>query len=755
MKALHTILGLALFFTATQSGQAQVARYDKIQSVGNKSFNYPTEDMQKHKTNKNKDIRIVFSDRDHNKAYATPYAQRILSEQKLGAPFYIIGEKNGFYKVVAANQSLLGQPKGMFAPLYSKKNHFKDAKNSPFVGWIDKNNVLEYNHSFVSKENNFPIRYRIGASSISRLANLKTFFTSDTLSLYNDPFFLEKKDEKLFSGQIVYAYKYDASKQAVLVSDRPTLSDSTRTALGWIPTDLATMVGQNRVYLLDTTYPNFCNLPLGSNLLFTTSGNWANTSTNQKIAVNVPLSVWDRTKSMMVNVKGEDVAVSDIDQLIEGCKKMNIHLIFFDKDRQRVRNLINSLQDLNNKVSKDTQVKFSLTSVSDKGNKHISPTSDFGSWMDFLAKVTAPNTLPISGGAGFHAAMNTIFAETPYVKFENNVFIILGTDELLTFTPDINTEIYTRSTTLLIGQLFSDDRLLTQNFVLQSKELLENYILEYINFTTDYLCEPTWPKRGFFTNISTSSENVYLQEAPKETVVTGGFVYPNIYSELSNAGLSRVLDSLFIKVADRNDALANISRKSENKYGTLRAVPTQEIINLCDSSAMSVTDLEKNNIHDLLFKEMLLEPQQLSTYDEGYLFDSMEMQELLDGYRDMMLFFPAESLGKKELSVLKKNYKHQCEMVNRLSYRKVLKSKSSISKVSYHRVSVPSSDDLNYVVRVKDIRRKKCNESEWDKCYKNMYNRLVELEKLFKSGCLKTVPVAGKTYYFVPIKALP
>lgn len=67
-----------------------------------------------------------------------------------------------------------------------------------------------------------------------------------------------------------------------------------------------------------------------------------------------------------------------------------------------------------------------------------------------------------------------------------------------------------------------------------------------------------------------------------------------------------------------------------------------------------MTDIEKNNVHDLLFKEMQLEPQQLSTYDEGYLFDTMEMQALLDGYRDMMPFISADSLGKKELSVLKK-----------------------------------------------------------------------------------------------------
>ena len=755
MKALHTILGLALFFTATQSGQAQVARYDKTQAVGDKSFNYPTEDVQKHKTHKNKDIRIVFSDRDHNKAYATPYAQRILSEQKLGAPFYVIGEKNGFYKVVAANQSLLGQPKGMFAPLYSKKNHFKDAKNSPFVGWIDKNNVLEYNHSFVSKDNNFPIRYRIGASSISRLANLKTFFASDTLSLYNDPFFLEKKDDKLLSGQIVYAYKYDASKQAVLVSDRPTLSDSTRTALGWIPTDLAAMVGQNRVYLLDTTYPDFCNLPLGSNLLFTAGGNWANTSANQKIAVNVPLSVWDRTKSMLVNIKGEDVSVSDIDQLIEGCKKMNIHLIFYSQDRMQVRNLLNALQGLEGKFGKASQVRFSATAVSDKGNKHLALTSDFGSWIDFLANATAPNTLPVSGGAGFHAAMNKIFSETPYTKFENNVFIILGTDEFPTFTSEINAEMYTRSATLFLAQMLGRLTPSYQSFILQSKTLLDNNTSEYMSYAKDYLCASDWSKGGLFTDISTESENAFVLDAPKNGIVTGGFVYPRLDTELTNTGFARVLDSLFVRIDERNQKLVAVSTDAENQYGALRAIPTQEMVNTTKDAGVPVESIEKNNINDLYFKEMLISPMELSTYDEGYLFDAVELKNLLEGYRALMPYFHADSLSNQQLFELRRNFKLQSDLVNRLSYRTVLKNKSSISSVFYHRLSVPSSDVLNNIVRVKDITRKKCDESKWEAAYKEMLDRLVDLESRFKSGRLRTVLVAGKTYYFVPIKEVP
>lgn len=752
----YIIAGLILFFSASQNIMAQVARYDKTLSVGHNTFNYPDGNVQMRKIRKNKDVRIVFSDRDNNKAYADPYAQRVLSEQKIGSSFYVIDEKNGFCKVVSANQNFLGKPKGMFATFHSSKNHFKDARNLPFVGWIEKNCLLEFNHSFVSEANNFPIRYRIGASSISRLSNLRTFFVADTLHLYNDPFFLTQNGNKVTTGQIVYAYKYDASKQAVLISDRPSLTDSTQTALGWAPADLVSMVGQNHVYLLgDTEHPNFYNLQLGSNLLFTADGNWGDTSSDHKIAVNVPLSVWDREKSMMLNVKGEDVPVATIDQLIENCRNMNIHLIFYDKDRLEVRNLVNALQGLNTRVPQDSRVNFSLTSVSENGNKHLASTSDFGKWVDFLVKVTSSNTVPESAGSGFHEAMRTIFSETPYVKFENNIFLILGTNEFPTFTSDINAEIYTRSATILLAQILGKDSEAYQNFILQSKELLDNNISEYMNFTRDYLSDPNWTKAGSFTDISTESENVYLLDAPKNSIVAGGFVYPKLNNVLSGAGFSRVLDSLFVQIAERNKKLVATSQNSENRYGVLRAIPTQEIVNLCNNSAISVEDLEKNNIHDVFFKKMSFDEQQLASYDEGYLFDTSEMKSLLENCRSMMPYLPTDSLGKKELSVLRENYKSLCNLVNQLSYRKVLTKKSAISKIHYHRVGIPSSDALNYVVRIKDIRRKKCDESEWDKCYKDMYDRLVGLEKLFKSNRLRTVSVAGKPYYFVPIKAVP
>ena len=67
---------------------------------------------------------------------------------------------------------------------------------------------------------------------------------------------------------------------------------------------------------------------------------------------------------------------------------------------------------------------------------------------------------------------------------------------------------------------------------------------------------------------------------------------------------------------------------------------------------------------------MWFTPQQLSTYDEGYLFDKAEIQTLLDGYRDLMPYINADSLGNQELAVLRNNFKRQSKLVNMLSYRK-------------------------------------------------------------------------------------
>ena len=247
--ARTTVVLLSLLFF--NSVYAQVTKYERLHCVGRQSFNFIPSTSQHPFLYKNKDLLVVYSDRDGNKAYSNRFAQRVLGEQKMGSPYYVVDEKNGFCKLVAASPSIVGKPKGMLSLFYGSKRHLKDAASAPFVGWIPKDRLLPFGHAFVSPSNNLPIKFRVGTTAINRLFNLHPYCSIDSILVFKDPFFDNKTSKSVCWGQIVYAYKYDESKQAVLISDKPTLNDTERKVLGWVPSDMVVEVGQNSSCLLE------------------------------------------------------------------------------------------------------------------------------------------------------------------------------------------------------------------------------------------------------------------------------------------------------------------------------------------------------------------------------------------------------------------------------------------------------------------------------------------------------------------------
>ena len=727
---------------------SQVAKYEKLYSVGKQTFNFVPTTKEHPTLRENKDLLVVYSDREVNKTYADPFAQRVLSEQKMGAPFYVVDEKNGFYKVVAASQEAVGKPKGMWSAFHGSKRHLKDSRNTPFIGWIAKDRVLNFGHAFVSATNNAPVRFRVGITSVSRLFNLTPYCSSDTVAVFRDPFFHDKNGQGVVLGQIVYAYKYDDSKQAVLISDKPALNSPARKVLGWIPSDLIAEVGQNHLYLLDGEKSHF-NYPLQSNLLFTLDGNKANAANPTMHSVNLPVAVWDMDASKIMNIKGGNFSVSEIRRMVNGSRHLNVHLLFFDKDRAKVRTLVSTLQSIDMKIPASFQKGFSLTSISDNGNQHLKCTSDYSQWLSALESTTMHRTSLQTSGAGFHAALNNICDETPYIKFENNLFIFLGTDETPTFTPAIKSKLAKRSAGMLFVQLSGIDNTGNQNFVLQAKELLDNNIAGYMDFITSYIADPSWDKPSLFSDLGTDGENAYLLDVPKSSVAIGGLLFPKANGELSNMGFSRILDTLFVQVESRNNELITSLSKYGNGLGAQRAVPSDYVVRQCEAASLPVTGLDRCSADEVLYTNIQLNDSALSEAADGYLFDVEEMKNLLNALRDLMPYFTTE-IGKKELGILRDIYQKQCAKVNERAHRNLLSKKSSISDLIYYKTGSPSMDALNNVVRIKDLRMKKCKITKWDDCYRTMYEKLVNLEEQFKADKLHKITIAGTTYYFVP-----
>lgn len=337
LNLIRNLFSVAVMMTLACNVSAQVSIRDRIQIMDRDIFNYPESTEAPVKIKKSKTNRIVYSDRTGNQSYEDPYFQRKRSSHGIGTPYYIVGEKNGTYKLVQADPDITGKPKSIIGFLYNSKRHFKEPRKVNYAGWIPSENMLMYDHAYINPRNNQPIRYRIGINSINKLFDIHQFFNGDTLKIYGEPFLKTTTDAVVVSGEVVYLYKLDKSGKSALISNVPALSDSTKRFLGWVPADLLAEVGQNEVYHIDYSryrdsllcavnlmYPDTLalhNANIQGTMLFNLDGNPAGPITNGNIRLNYPLSVWDKNWNKIINIKGGDIMVSDVRKMEAENKK--------------------------------------------------------------------------------------------------------------------------------------------------------------------------------------------------------------------------------------------------------------------------------------------------------------------------------------------------------------------------------------------------------------------------------------------------
>ena len=128
LNLIRNLFSVAVMMTLACNVSAQVSIRDRIQIMDRDIFNYPESTEAPVKTKKSKTNRIVYSDRAGNQSYEDPYFQRKRSSHGIGTPYYIVGEKNGTYKLVQADPDITGKPKSIIGFLYNSKRHFKEPR---------------------------------------------------------------------------------------------------------------------------------------------------------------------------------------------------------------------------------------------------------------------------------------------------------------------------------------------------------------------------------------------------------------------------------------------------------------------------------------------------------------------------------------------------------------------------------------------------------------------------------------------------
>ena len=686
---IRNLFFVAILLTLACDIHAQVSVRDRIQVMDKDIFNYPESMESSVKTKKSKTNRIVYSDRAGNQSYEDPYFQRKRSSYGIGTPYYVTGEENGTYKLVQADPDIVGKPKSIISFLYNSKRHFKEPGKVNYAGWIPSENILMYDHAYLNPRNNQPIRYRIGINSLNKLFDIHQYFHGDTLSIYGEPFLKTKTGDKVVSGEIVYLYKLDKSGKSALISNTPTLADSTKRFLGWVPADLLAEAGQNEVYNIDySQYRDslLCavnlmepdtlalhNANIQGSILFNLSGNLSEPISDGTVSFNYPLSVWDKNWNKIINIKGGDIMVSDVRMMEEENKHVNIHVLFHDSDRTYLLPYINVLQNLKLKMKPGYDYSFSATCISANGrNKYLAPTKDFAMWLDDIKQTISSNKKDMqpeqSTFSGFDGALEQILRCNDASRFSNNLFVILGSKQTLSLNDYQLSRLATLPARLLFAQIDRNSGTSYQDFLLQGKSLLDTHSTKYIDYISNYIADNSLVKQGLFKNIESTEANIYLFDAPHNSLTAGGIIFPKGRNRLECNAFESALDSVLRQSFEMDSILLQSLKEYERNIGVLRSRPTSELAYIFDHTenpdSACLNDIDRNSVNDIYYVKATVADSIMEKYESGYLLDDAEIANLLQSYREMLPEFTG-NIGERELKVLHKEFKRQKRNITR------------------------------------------------------------------------------------------
>ncbi len=351
-------------------------------------------------------------------------------------------------------------------------------------------------------------------------------------------------------------------------------------------------------------------------------------------------------------------------------------------------------------------------------------------------------------------AIKQISHEVPE-KFQNNIFIIIGSNQSVSLTQKQQDWLSSHSGRLLFVQADRASGMPYQDFLLQSKSIIDNHSTDYIDSISRYIADIKLIKPGLFKNIDSTDANIYIYDAPANSLSVGGIVFPKGRYELQSASLEIALDSIISQSIKIDSMLVRSLRNYEQKIGVLRSRPS-EIISHLDAHATSdragdIAHIDKNSINDIFFVEVIASDSCLNVYEHGYLFTEAQLEELLQNYRSLLPKFADNSIQIGDLKKLRKLYNKQRKTINRNFHREVLTKNSLISDIFYYKTGISLTDSLFNNMTVKELRQKYIDDiSKFSEDYSELIEKLKKLEELYQRNMLEPVILSNKKYLFIP-----
>ena len=245
-----------------------------------------------------------------------------------------------------------------------------------------------------------------------------------------------------------------------------------------------------------------------------------------------------------------------------------------------------------------------------------------------------------------------------------------------------------------------------------------------------------------FKNIEATDANIYLFDAPNNSLTAGGIIFPKGRNRLECNAFESALDSVLRQSFEMDSILLHSLKGYERNIGVLRSRPTSELAYIFhhtenpDSACLS--DIDRNSVNDIYYVKATVADSIMDKYEYGYLLDDAEVADLLQSYREMLPEF-TDSIGKKELKVLRKQFKRQKKGINRRFYRNVLPKNPYLAQIFYYKTGIMANDARLHSTTVNELKRRKVELTDFNVDYASLISKMKKLEDMYHRNLFEPV----------------
>ena len=752
---------------------SQVGKYAKVDKVNRQTYNF-LEQESRGKQYKDKSLYIVYSDRDNNSTYLDELGLKQGKKQALLTPYYVVNESDDFYQLVKLDPSVLGKPKGLFSYFYGKK-YFKDAKKAEYVGWIHKNNLLHFSHAKVSADNLKPLNFYLSASSAETLFDLNKYVQKDSIQTYKDPSFRIKSNTAFNSNQLVYVYKYNANKTAALVSNQPYIQATTSETqlMGWVPAKFVKNIGLRQVFNAESKKDVLLSATDTIKVRNIHNAILFQSDKKQDSTVHIPLNVWDHYNNKLINVIGGNVHLLEVPKIKEDHNTFNFHFIFDCSENLKAKYSLQiaALQKIWLLLSEDSRFKnkhftFSASSFGCGQYYKFEKSKSFALWIDYLQRVFLkdPSIKPTERNTeGLEKCLiNIVDSQSTSSDFQNNIVIIAGENDLgFKFKTKNDDNLYALAkinVRLLFMQLESSTEDKNQNFVLQAKQILDDIGKQYRNYVSNFIIDnKLFAKKNLYTSLDSQDNNIYLHDAPLNSVYVGGIVFPKINKLLAPTAFNIAVDSLLSKTIAANTMLVQSLENGADKLGFLRSTLSPSVRAFLSQDTLKRNPLlvPKLNKHETLLHTAVIDKEVGNNLSQGYILTQDEIETVVESYKS---FVPIEKkiIKSKHRKALYKKYKSYYKQLNKLVFFKELRKKNTIAELIEFKTGLQVSDTVLNRLKLKRIKqRRKLSHEDYRLLIRKLRKKIDYLEQVVNNPLVKTYKYGDNTtYYYLPNESL-